>query len=317
MSQRTKILIDCDPGHDDAVAILFAARHMDLLAVTTVHGNNTLENTTRNALRVAELAGIDVPIAAGCATPLLSAANVPVSLHGKCGLDGVELSNPKCKPLADHAIDVIIDIASKHRGELVLASIGPETNIAMALKREPKLSSWVREITIMGGSATLGNVTPAAEFNIYCDPEAAAIVFGCGVPIRMVGYNVTRVTGFDRSDVSRMKTSGLRVASVVADLVAFYLDKQTATFDLKLAPMHDVCAVVPYVAPDLIRYLETSVTIELRGEYTRGMTVCDLRNIQPSYAELYSAKKSNARIALEANSRAIIDLVVDTILSYN
>jgi inosine-uridine nucleoside N-ribohydrolase len=133
----------------------------------------------------------------------------------------------------------------------------------------------------------------------------------------MVGYNVTRITGFDRNDISRMKRSGLGVASVVADLVAFYLDKQTAAFDLKLAPMHDVCAVVPYVAPDLIRYIETSVTIELRGEYTRGMTVCDLRNIQPAYAELQSAKTPNARIALEANSRAIINLVVETILSYN
>jgi inosine-uridine nucleoside N-ribohydrolase len=317
MSQRTKILVDCDPGHDDAVAILFAARHMDLLAVTTVYGNNTLENTTRNALRVAELASIDVPIAAGYAKPLLSAVNAPSFVHGKSGLDGVELPDPRRKPIADHAIDVIIDIASKHRGELVIASIGPETNIAMALKREPKLSSWLREITIMGGSATFGNVTSAAEFNIYCDPEAAAIVFGSGVPIRMVGYNITRITGFDRSDISRMKTSGLRVASVIADLVAFYLDKQTAAFDLKLAPMHDVCAMVPYVAPDLIRYLETLVNIELWGEYTRGMTVCDLRSVQPSYAELYRVKKPNARIALEANSRAIIDLIVDTILSYN
>ena len=166
MSKR-KILIDCDPGHDDAVAILYAARHLDLVGISTVHGNNTVENTTRNALAILELAG----------------------------LDGADVPEPKRRPVDMHAVDFIIDMGRRHRGELVLATIGPETNVAMALRREPRLKDWLQEITVMGGSTGPGNVTPAAEFNIYCDPEAAWAVFNSGIPIRMVGLNVTRRTG--------------------------------------------------------------------------------------------------------------------------
>src|SRR5215470_9786809 len=170
---KTKILIDCDPGHDDAVAILFAARHLNLIGVTTVHGNNTVENTARNALAIMELAGIDVPLAMGCAGPLAQTRVGAAPVHGKSGLDGAELPEPKRQRVPAHAVDFIIDMASRHRRELVLASIGPETNVALALRREPRLAGWLREITVMGGSTGTGNITAAAEFNIYCDPEAA------------------------------------------------------------------------------------------------------------------------------------------------
>jgi inosine-uridine nucleoside N-ribohydrolase len=321
MAERAKILIDCDPGHDDAVAILFAAWHLDLLAVTTVHGNNSLANTTRNALAVLELAGIDVPVAAGCSEPLVQGSGYHGSIHGKTGLDGADIPAPTRRPVETHAVDLIIELASRHRGELVVALIGPETNLAVALRREPRLKQWVREVTVMGGSTTLGNITPVAEFNIHCDPEAASVVFESGIPIRMVGYNVTRQTGFDAGDLERMRAGGRTVAAVIGDLMEFYLAGQNRVFGLSVAPIHDVCAVVPYVAPDLIRYVETSVKIELAGVYTRGMTVCDLRGIQPGATSgaikgIRPAESATAKVALEADSRALIDLVVDTVLSF-
>ncbi len=205
-----------------------------------MHGNNSLAKVTRNALAVLELAGIDVPVAAGFAEPMVQGPIHVGDIHGKTGLDGADVPVPTRTPIDSHAVDVIIDLASKHREELVVALIGPETNFAVAVKREPRLKKWVREVTVMGGSTTLGNITPAAEFNIYADPEAAAVVFDSGIPIRMVGYNVTRQTGFDAGDVERLKGSGRKVAGLISDLMSFYLDKQNRVFGLTVAPMHDV-----------------------------------------------------------------------------
>ena len=314
---KQKILIDCDPGHDDAVAILFAAKHMDLIGVTTVHGNNTVENTTRNGLAVLELGGIDVPLAMGCSEPLAQVAVGVAPMHGKSGLDGADLALPVRRPIAAHAVDFIIAMADKHRGELILATIGPETNIAMAIKREPRLRQWVREITVMGGSTTTGNYTPAAEFNIAGDVEAAWTVFESGIPIRMVGLNITRRTGFDQSDIDRMRASDRRVARVIADLMQFYLGRQQVGYGLNIAPMHDVCAIVPYVYDSLLQYLHTSARIELTGTYTRGMTVCDVRHPQGSAEpSLRNRTDANALVAVEVQSRALIDCVLDTILDY-
>jgi inosine-uridine nucleoside N-ribohydrolase len=313
----TKLLIDCDPGHDDAVALLFAARHLDLVGVTTVHGNSSLENTTRNALALLELAGLDVPVARGCAGPLVGHATYAPDIHGKSGLDGATLPVPTRRLVDAHAVDFIIDQAERHKGELVVAVIGPQTNLAMALRREPRLTTWLCEITVMGGSTTTGNVTPAAEFNIYCDPEAAAAVFASGVPIRMVGLNVTRRTGFSSDDMARLRAGGRRVATTIADLLSFYLDSQRKVHGLNLAPMHDVCAVVPYAFPDLIRYAETTVQVELAGSHTRGMTLCDLRLLRPdTRLPARLSTTPNARVALEADSRMLIDRVIETILEY-
>jgi inosine-uridine nucleoside N-ribohydrolase len=312
---KSKILIDCDPGHDDAVAILFAARHLDLVGVTTVHGNNSVDNTTRNASAVLDLAGLDVPLAVGCADPLAQRRAMAAAVHGKSGLDGADLPEPQRRPVEAHAVDFIIEMASRHRDELVLATIGPETNVALALRREPRLRDWLREITVMGGSTGPGNVTTAAEFNMHCDPEAAWAVFNSGVPIRMVGLNVTRRTGFDQADVERMKASGRKVASVIADLMAFYLARQRERHGLDVAPMHDVCAIVPYVDATLIEYLHTRVDIELAGTHTRGMTVCDLRPARRSVAKDEPA--ANALVAVDAQSRQLIEQVIGTLLSYD
>lgn len=315
---KAKILIDCDPGHDDAVAILFAARHMDLVGVASVHGNNTVENTTRNGLAVLELGGLDVPLAKGCGEPLAQKSVGVAPMHGKGGLDGADIPEPARKPVDQHAVDFIIDMASKHRGELILATIGAQTNLALALKREPRLRDWVREITVMGGSTTTGNYTPAAEFNIACDPEAAAAMYESGIPIRMVGLNITRRTGFDQADIDRMRASGRKVAGVIADLMAFYLGKQKVGYGLNVAPMHDVCAIIPYVHDGLIDYLHTSAHIELAGTYTRGMTVCDLRHPTGSAEKsLRNRTEPNCLVAVDARSREIIDRVIETLLTYD
>lgn len=312
---RRKVLVDCDPGHDDAVALLFSARHMDLLAVTTVHGNNSLENTTRNALCVLELAGIDVPLAVGCAVPLAMPRAAAAAVHGKGGLDGAELPDPRRRPVDAHAIDLIIETASRHRGELVVAAIGPQTNLALALRREPRLKDWIAEIAVMGGSTGNGNVTAAAEFNIHCDPEAARAVFDSGSPIRMVGLNITRRTGLDDADIARLKGSGRKVAGVIADLLAFYLARQKERSGIMIAPMHDVCALVPYMDASLIDYAHARVEIELNGTHTRGMTLCDLR---PASLQAGAARTPppNAHVAVEARSRAIVEQVIETLLSY-
>jgi inosine-uridine nucleoside N-ribohydrolase len=314
---RVKMVVDCDPGHDDAVAILFAARHCDLLAVTTVHGNASLENTTRNALAIVELAGIDVPVAAGHASALVHGTVDATDIHGKSGLDGADIAAPTRAPIDAHAVDVLIDLASRHREELVIAPVGPLTNIAAALKREPRLARWVREFSIMGGSTTLGNITPAAEFNIYADPEAAHVVFASGVPIRMAGYNVTRVTGFNAADIARMRQAGRRTAGVIADLMDHYLRRQKDVFGLDVAPMHDVCAVVPYLDETLVSYVSTNVQVELEGRLTRGMTVCDMRGMRAGAAQtIQRAGPANARVAVASDARRLIDLVVDAIVTF-
>lgn len=306
---RRKLLIDCDPGHDDAVALLVGHRHFDLLAVTTVHGNSSLENTTRNALAVLELAGIEgVPVAKGAASPLVGPAHDAAHVHGKSGLDGHDLPQPARQPVPEHAIDVIIETARAHRGELVLAVIGPATNIALALRKEPRLAGWVREVTVMGGSAGGGNITPAAEFNAFCDPEAASAVFAAGWPLRMVGVDMTRTVGIDATDIEILRGSGRRTAGVIADLLSFYMDRQTHSTGLTHAPMHDACALIPLLDPDSMTYRETRVEVELAGRYTRGMTVCDMRGSRIANA--------NARVAVQPQRERLVGVMMDAVLSY-
>ncbi|MCX7317074.1 MAG: nucleoside hydrolase [Hyphomicrobiales bacterium] len=314
---KPKIIIDCDPGHDDLVAILFAAKHLDLLGVTTVHGNNTLANTTRNGLIALELGKIDVPLAMGAVEPLVQPSVGIASGHGKSGLDGHEFADPRLKPISQHAVDFIIETARQHQGELIIAMIGPQTNLALAIKREPRMRQWIKEITIMGGSTTTGNFSPAAEFNIAADIEAASVVFESGIPLRMVGYNITRQTGFDSADIARLRQSGSSACQAIADLMQFYLTRQGEMYGLTLAPMHDVCAIIPYVYPDLIQFLHTSIRVELTGTYTRGMTVCDVRHPRGSAeTSLRNRTEPNGFVAVSARSRDLIDRVIETLEHY-
>ena len=205
------IILDCDPGIDDALAISFAAGspEIELAGITTVAGNVPLAKTTANALAVAAFAGLtDVPVTPGCAAPLLRPALHAEHVHGESGLGGAVLPAPRRSAESGHAIDFIIDTIAAARGEITLVATGPLTNIGLALRREPRLATWVRDFVIMGGSASRGNVTPAAEFNIWADPEAAAIVFGAGWPVRMIGLDVTLLARATAAVQERMSSLG-------------------------------------------------------------------------------------------------------------
>lgn len=272
-------IIDCDPGHDDAMAILLGARTLDLKGITTVHGNVSLEQTTRNARQLVELADLtEIPIAAGMANPLVREAIHAPEVHGETGLDGPELPPPSV-PLADeHAVDFIIR-TSKETESLYLIPMGPLTNVAVALRRDPGLADRIAGISLMGGSLTFGNSTPAAEFNIWCDPEAAHVVFTSGVPIKMVGLNITRQVGATPERRAQIREMGTRTAIAVADMLDFYSERLQTLFGLSGGSMHDPLAVAALVDPDMITFEAMHVAVELHGEHTYGMTVCDYRHL--------------------------------------
>ena len=212
-----RIILDCDPGHDDAMAILLAAGspELELSAITTVAGNHTLDITTLNARRVCTLAGLtQVPIAPGCSEPLVRPLVTATEIHGTSGLQGHVWGEPDVGTVPDHAVDVIIDLVMAAPGEITLVPVGPLTNIAIAVRKEPRIRDRVREVVLMGGSFTRGNVTPAAEFNIYVDPEAAAIVFGAGWPLTMIGLDVTHMANATAEVIERIGMLGTPLAAV-------------------------------------------------------------------------------------------------------
>jgi purine nucleosidase len=273
----TTIILDCDPGIDDALAIAFAAGspEIELAGLTTVAGNVELAKTTANALAVASFVGLgSVPVTAGCGTPLLRPALHAGHVHGESGLGGAVLPAPARTAEAGHAIDFIIESAAAAPGEITLVATGPLTNIALALRREPALASWVGDFVIMGGSASRGNMTPAAEFNIWADPEAAAIVFGAQWPngVRMIGLDVTLLARATAAVQDRMRTLGQLGSTLLLPALAQYRDSADSVGE---PPVHDVCAVVSIADPSVFTYTPALVQVETHGALTAGMTVTD------------------------------------------
>jgi purine nucleosidase len=284
-----KIIIDCDPGHDDAMAILLAHGDpgVEICAITTVAGNQTLEKTTLNAQRVCTVAGItNVPIAAGCDRPLLRRLVTSPETHGESGLDGPRFGAPTV-PLADiHAVDLIIDLVMASPGEITLVPIGPLTNIAMALRKEPRLAENVREVVLMGGAYTRGNSTPAAEFNIFVDPEAAAAVFDAGWPLTMVGLDLTHQALATRAVVERIAALGTPLSQIVVELIEFFTSTYVQTGSglqprdgglskFNAPPVHDACCIARIIRPELVKCVETFVVVETAGTWSAGMTLAD------------------------------------------
>ena len=261
----TRIILDCDPGIDDALAIAFAHGHpgLDLVGVTTVAGNVGLTATTANALAVCEFIGAaGTPVTAGCAGPLLRPALDARQVHGDSGLGGATLPPPAARPAAGHAVDYIIDTAAAAPGEITLVATGPLTNIALAVRREPRLADWVREFVIMGGSAGRGNVTPAAEYNIWADPEAAAAVFRAGWTVTMLGLDVTLRTGATETVLQRMSELG----RLGTELLRPALEQYRSVSEPGGPPVHDVCAVAWVAQPDLFGLVPARVQVELAGQ---------------------------------------------------
>jgi inosine-uridine nucleoside N-ribohydrolase len=291
-----KILIDCDPGHDDMVAIMLACAspELEVLGVTTVAGNQTGEKTWLNARRVLTLIGrTDIPAARGADRPLLREPIVAPEIHGVSGLDGAELPPPGFPGLSEHAVDFLIRTVMSCREPVTLVPTGPLTNVALALRREPALAQRLERIVLMGGAVRDSNVTPAAEFNIYVDPEAARIVFECGSPLVMVGLDVTNRARLSFADIDEMGSWGGRVSRVVAPLLAFFARANQEVFGFDGAPLHDALAVAHLLRPEVIRTRRMNVVVETAGEYTRGRTVADVYAV--------SGRPANAEVALEVD----------------
>jgi len=281
-----KIILDCDPGHDDAIAILLAhgSPEIELLAVTTVVGNQTLEKVTRNALAVARVAGItDVPFAAGCARPLVRQSETAPSIHGESGLDGPVLPEPTLSLDPRHAVDLIIDIIMANEpGTITLVPTGGLTNIAMAARKEPRIVERVKEVVLMGGGYHVGNWSAVAEFNIIIDPEAAHIVFNEKWPVVMVGLDLTHQALATPAVAERIAAINTGPARFVGELLDFFGETYRNVQGFDSPPVHDPCAVAYVIDPSIVSTVKVPVDIELRGALTLGMTVADFRAPAPA-----------------------------------
>lgn len=314
-------IIDCDPGHDDVMAILLAGRTLDVKGITTVHGNAPLPLTTKNARMLVELADLtDIPIAAGMDRPLVREASFAPYVHGQSGLDGPNLPEPTVPILEEHAVEFIYRTAQKV-DNLHLIPVGPLTNIAVALRRYPDLIDRVSQISLMGGSLTFGNVTPAAEFNIWADPDAAHVVFTSGIPIKVLGLNVTRQVPATPELRAQIRRIGSRTAEAVADMLDFYSEQLAKLFGLPGGSMHDPLAVAALVDPEMLRFESMHVAVELRGEYTYGMTLCDHRHLKASDVKagtegILRGEEPNAEVAIAVDVERFWELFLDVLSTY-
>lgn len=302
-----KIILDCDPGIDDALAITFAvgSPDLDLIGITSVAGNVGLELTTSNAQRVCEFIGAPgIPVTPGAAAPLLRPPIDARLVHGDSGLGGARLPDPRTRPAGGHAIDYIIDTIKAAPGEITLVATGPLTNIALAVHREPGLVNLVSDFVIMGGSASRGNVTPAAEFNIGADPEAAAVVFRAGWTVTMVGLDVTLQARATAAVKDRLRELGpLADELVLPGLNQYATDAGPlgAAADGLGPAVHDVVAMAYTASPGLLGCLPARVEVETTGRWTSGMTVTDFAGTEP-----------NALVATAIDVRGFWDLVLDS-----
>jgi purine nucleosidase len=299
-----KIILDCDPGHDDAMAILLAHGNpeIELLAITTVAGNQTLDKTSLNARRVCTVAGVRVPVAAGCDRPLTRELKTAAYIHGESGLDGPAFGEPTVALDQRHAVDLIIELLMRSSGDITLVPTGPLTNIAMALRKEPRIAQKVQEIILMGGAYTRGNATPAAEFNIAVDPEAAAIVFTAGWPLTMVGLDLTHQALATPTVLQRIAALGTPVARIAVELMEFFREQYRRNAGFDSPPVHDPCAVARVIDPQVMHCVDAFVAIETRGEFTSGMTVTD-----------FASGPTNAQVATKLDVSLFWNLMVDAI----
>ncbi len=310
--EKRKILLDCDPGHDDAVAIMMAGRHpkLDLLGITVVAGNQTLAKTSVNALNVCQYLGIDVPVCAGCSIPMVRQQQIIAdNIHGKTGLDG-PVFEPLTKQLdSRHAVQFIIETLMKSDGDVTLVPTGPLTNIAMAMRLEPKIVDKIYEIVLMGGSYQLGNVTPAAEFNIFADAEAAYVVFTSGRPIVMMGLDLTRQALCFPKIVERMRNIDNKAGKLFADLMQYFCMTQKKVFGWEGGPLHDPTTIAYLIDPSCIETKEMFSEVEIRSEKCYGRTLCDYFGM--------TGKAPNSKVAVKLDVEKYWNIVEGCIHNYD
>jgi inosine-uridine nucleoside N-ribohydrolase len=301
----TKILLDCDPGHDDAIALLLAlaSPELELLGVTTVAGNQTLDKTTANAIRLLEFAGRDeIPVAAGADRPLVRDQYIASYVHGETGLDGPDLPPPRGSPLDRHAVDFLADAIRETGGNVTLVPTGPLTNVALLLALHP--DARPERIVLMGGAIAEGNVTPAAEFNIWADPEAAARVFASGIDVTMVGLDVTHRALFTPAHVGRLTG---RVGLMVAELLEFYGHFHKEVYNFDGSPIHDAVAVAYVIRDDLVKTEHLNTEIEVESELCRGRTVVDVWR--------RSGREPNSHVGVDIDADGFLELLVERLNS--
>ncbi|QJT28361.1 pyrimidine-specific ribonucleoside hydrolase RihA [Aeromonas media] len=307
------IILDCDPGHDDAIALILALASPELkvLAVTTSAGNQTPDKTLNNALRILTLLGRhDIPVAAGAPKPLMRELIIADNVHGESGLDGPTLPDPAFAPQAMTGLELMAKCLRESPEPVTLVPTGPLTNIALLLAAHPELKSKIGRIVLMGGAAGAGNWTPAAEFNIYVDPEAADMVFSAGIPITLCGLDVTHQAQVMDEDIARVRAIPNPVAQCVADLLDFFMIyHRDPKWGFAGAPLHDPCTIAWLLAPALFHGQDCWVGIETQGRHTVGMTVVDRYGL--------TGKPANARVLLGLDRVGFIDLLVGRLRAFD
>lgn len=309
MSPPTRVVLDCDPGHDDALAILLAAASpaVRLEAITTVAGNQSLEKVTLNARRVCGVAGIrSVPIVAGCDRPLERALTVAAQIHGESGLDGPTWDDDSVPLDGRQAADVIVELGMG--GGLTVIATGPLTNVATALRREPRLASRLERVVVMGGAIGLGNWTPSAEFNIYADPEAAAEIVAAGMPLTLVPLEVTHHAVATPERMEQVRSLDSRVARMTEALIAYFEATYRNVFGFPHPPVHDPCAVAAVIDPGTVKTRRMHVAIETASDLTRGRTSCDVYGT--------SGQQADIDVGLELDSDRFWDLMIGALATY-
>jgi inosine-uridine nucleoside N-ribohydrolase len=301
----TAIIHDCDPGHDDAIALMLAlaSPELEVVGVTTVAGNQTLAKTTANAIRVLDFLGRDdIPVAAGAAAPLLREPYVAAQVHGETGLDGPDLPPPQRDPLAQHAVDFLAEHIRARDGAVTLVPTGPLTNVALLLALHP--DARPERIVLMGGAIAEGNTTPAAEFNIWADPEAAARVFASGIDITMIGLDVTHKALFKKQHADRLEG---RVGEMVRALLGFYGEFHRRQYGWDGSPIHDAVAVAHVARPDLVETLDRGVKVDTGAELSRGRTYVDLWR--------RAEWDANVHVAVDIRADDFLELLVERLNS--
>lgn len=299
-----RILLDCDPGHDDAIAIFLAlsSPEIELLGITATHGNVGIEHTTRNALLLTQLAKTETPVYAGAALPILREPIQATRVHGKTGLQASGLPLLARSPEALHAAQAIVKIVRENPGEITLVATGPLTNVALAFRLDPEIPSLLRKLVWMGGSTTYGNVTPSAEFNAFADPHAVHMVFNSGIKVHQFGLNVTLQVLVKEEHIQVLQAMNTEVGRISAELMGHYVQFYRERYDLDGAALHDPCTIAYLIDPTLFTGQDYHVQVDIQEGPNFGRTVCDYWG---------GREAPNTWVAMEANSEEIMRLILE------
>lgn len=307
--KKRKIIIDCDPGHDDAIAIMLALNNpnIELLALTIEAGNQTLLKTGTNALNIVQYFGLDIPVSLGEGKPLKKKLQICPEIHGESGLDGFTFPPLKIDFNKLSAVELLRKLLLEN-DKVTLVPTGPLTNIATLLIKYPEVKSHIEEIVLMGGSIGYGNVTPAAEFNIYVDPEAADIVFNSGLTIKMMGLDVTRKVKITFDMLKEFEKINNKASKLFCDLMKVFIENQKNVFNFEGAPLHDPVTIAYLIDPSVVTLQEMNTEIDISGGPSYGRTNCDQFN--------YLKRKPNSFVAIDINTKKYWDIIKKNIESF-